>query len=907
MNYKTGKNLSIIAIFCMGLFLTSAATHLAYQSEKVWIGDIFDDASAYRFKYIEDTVQYDISTLESFADFYTASVNVDKGGFESFAKGALSRNPAISEFRKIDKVTDDERAAFELNARKTTGIADFHIKDVDKNGRFIAAARRKEYYPICYIAYPPGHKYDYSRIIGFDVSGVSQIRDALNKARDTGKLAATGEIKFPGEIFTRNIARMFLPIYKNGALSDSVEERRQNLIGFVPMLYSVAETIERSLSGIPSVGIDIAIYEERPTTPPLLLYFRPAPSRKGPDDPAVEKDLLRKRGVLLWSGSTSVADTKWLIVCSPSPDFYEKHRMVLPWIVFIAGLFFTFLVSGYFASVIGRTKVIEALVRERTDQLRESEEKIRQANRLWADTFNSISDFVFILDKDSIIKNVNRAFLDVIKLGEKDVVGKHCYEIVHKTSAPWVNCPHQKTLIDKKPHTEEVYDPVWDVPLLISTSPILDDKGDFLGTVHIAKDISKIKKTEEALKKANEELEIEARDLARVNEDIKKLYKDLAAANERLKKMDTLKSDFVSVVSHELRTPMAIMKEGVALVLDNITGQIGEKTRDTLDMVFTNINRLANLINDLLDISKIESGKIQVNKSVADINNLVRDTVEKWKLTAGKKSQEIKVTGKPGRIEAYIDSDKIIQIINNLVSNAIKFTPEAGSISVEVKDDDAAVEVSVSDTGIGISAEDLPKVFEKFSQFNRAIGPGAKGTGLGLAISRELVALHEGYIKVESKPGIGSTFTFTIPKKDSETIFREHVESGIKEASSEGASFSIISVRIPSFFDIQQGLGEARAKKMLEELKGVMAGSLRRKDDVVIEGVMEFVIMLMAADKKATEAVRKRVEEAVRSYLAASKDRIVKDLSVNIGIASYPSDADKTETLLNKARGVIKV
>lgn len=868
---KTGKKLTILAIFCVGLFLSVVLSYLAYRSEEARIRDLFNDDAYYRFKFIEDTVQNNISALASFADFYAASHNVERSEFETFAKGALLRNTSIVEFRWIKRVRDNERAAFELAARES-GITDFRIKDIDKNGRFVTAPTRPEYYILYYITCSPESKYDNRAITGFDISGVPEIWDALESARDTGRPAATGEIRFSGELFANNVARMFLPIYKNDAPHGSIRDRRNNLTGFVPMLYNAGELIEKSLAGVPSRGIDLAVYLEKPSGRELL-YFHPSRSRKDREAPSIDKDLPKRLSAIMWSGSLSVADGTWLIVCSPAPEFLKKNRIVLPWVVLAVGLALTLILTGYFRNILRRSQVVEALVDLRTDQ-------VRQANREWANTFNAISDFVFILDKDSVIRKVNKAFLDSLKLEEKDVVGNKCYGIVHKRGSPWPNCPHQKTIADLKPHTEEVNDPALGLPLLITTSPIFDDKGEFVGTVHIAKDISVIKKDEEELRKAN----------------------------EQLKKLDELKSDFVSIVSHELRTPLAIMKEGVSLVLDDVTGPINKKTRGTLDMVFSNINRLAKLINDILDISKIEAGKMVMKKSVSDINALASDTAEKWRLTAGKKKQEIIVSTPPDKTEIYLDPDKIIQVLNNLLSNAIKFTPDNGRISVEVRASDEAVEVSVSDTGIGLSKEDLPRVFEKFRQFSRPVGgPGAKGTGLGLAISRELVSLHEGYMKVESTPGAGSKFIFTIPKKDSETIFREHIEIGAKDASADGTDLSIISIRVPDFYELQEEIGIGRAEEALEDLRKIIAGSLRRKEDVVVKGVKEFVVILVKSDRAVAETVRGRVEEAVRSYVAASKDKSVRALTINIGVAAYPSDVKKPEDLLIKARGIIKV
>lgn len=138
---------------------------------------------------------------------------------------------------------------------------------------------------------------------------------------------------------------------------------------------------------------------------------------------------------------------------------------------------------------------------------KQAEGKVKRMNEEWRRTFDAISDSVFILDKDNTIRNVNKVFLDTFGLKEDQVIGKKCYEVVHKSDKPWIMCPHSQTMRDHKAHTEEVDDPVLGIPLLVSTSPIFDEKGELTGSVHIAKDITERKKTEEDLKRKMEELE----------------------------------------------------------------------------------------------------------------------------------------------------------------------------------------------------------------------------------------------------------------------------------------------------------------------------------------------------------------------------------------------------------------
>jgi len=231
------------------------------------------------------------------------------------------------------------------------------------------------------------------------------------------------------------------------------------------------------------------------------------------------------------------------------------------------------------------------------------------------------------------------------------------------------------------------------------------------------------------------------------------------------KRLEKLKDEFVSNVSHELRTPLSIIKEGVSLVLDEIVGEINKKQRTVLGTSKDNIDRLGRIINDLLDIAKIESGKLTLHKDNIDLVALVRRISQSYEIKIREKDLELKMNFSGEEIFAYVDEDRITQIFMNLINNAIKFTSK-GYILLSVIDKDNEIECSVEDTGRGITDEDVPKLFSKFEQFGRIPAGGIdKGTGLGLSIAKALVVSHNGNIRVESKIDSGTKFIFVLPKK----------------------------------------------------------------------------------------------------------------------------------------------
>ena len=229
------------------------------------------------------------------------------------------------------------------------------------------------------------------------------------------------------------------------------------------------------------------------------------------------------------------------------------------------------------------------------------------------------------------------------------------------------------------------------------------------------------------------------------------------------KKLEEMKNDFISSISHELRTPLTSIKGSIDNLLDGIAGEITDAQRDYLTIVNEESDRLVRLINDLLDLNKLEVRSIKLFPEELEYISLVSQVVFNSKELAYEKGLDLEVDwGKP---EIYLkaDSDKINQILINLISNAIKFT-ERGGIKVIVEDTgDQSIITRIRDTGIGIPKEDLDRIFDKFYQLHKPRTGKSKGTGLGLAITKQLVELHGGTIRVESEEGKGSEFCLTLP------------------------------------------------------------------------------------------------------------------------------------------------
>ena len=243
------------------------------------------------------------------------------------------------------------------------------------------------------------------------------------------------------------------------------------------------------------------------------------------------------------------------------------------------------------------------------------------------------------------------------------------------------------------------------------------------------------------------------------------LIEELMKTNERLKELNQMKDEFVSIVSHDLRSPLTNILLCSDMCLMKNFGELTEKQNEAVYMINRSGIHLRDLINDLLDLAKIEAGKIELHKLKGKIGDAIKESINVMQFNAHEKKIEVKLNLPDSEPAINADWLKIFQVMNNLISNAIKFTHEGGSVTTSVRYNQDNVEVSVKDTGQGIAEDDIPLIFDKFRQVKSKATRGEKGSGFGLAIAKNLIELHGGKIWAESTVGKGTAFYFTLPVK----------------------------------------------------------------------------------------------------------------------------------------------
>ena len=347
---------------------------------------------------------------------------------------------------------------------------------------------------------------------------------------------------------------------------------------------------------------------------------------------------------------------------------------------------------------------------------------------------------------------------------------------------------------------------------------------------------------------------------------------ELKTTNLKLQKLERLKSEFISIVSHELRTPLTAIKNAMDIILSGKAGEMTENIEKFVSMGKRNAIRLSGIINDLLDISKIEAGKMDFKFELMHVEPVIEYVKNNLSEVANEKNLKIVFKSSGEDVEVYADSNRLEQVLTNLVSNAIKFTPEAGEIEITSKvinarelqydicfEDDIKklqgnyLQVCVEDHGIGIERKDLNHVFDKFAQIENSLSRKVGGSGLGLPIARQLMEAHNGAIWCDSEINKGSRFYFVIPIANDKSNFTMIRKQLVQKARSEGTTVAVITIK--STNNVIENL--MRENNLLN--KTYMANSLVEKEG----GMTSLSLLVMDGDKPSAEFLKKKIESVI--------------------------------------------
>jgi signal transduction histidine kinase len=371
------------------------------------------------------------------------------------------------------------------------------------------------------------------------------------------------------------------------------------------------------------------------------------------------------------------------------------------------------------------------------------------------------------------------------------------------------------------------------------------------------------------------------------------------------KQIDEMKSEFINIVSHELRTPLTAIKNAVHLVLGSRLGELNSNQKRFLEMAQRNIDDLVALINDLLDLSKIEAGRMQIPLRPLELSQPIEKSVSSLGPQATEKGIALETTIGSDLPSLYGDAASIQRVVVNLVGNALKFTDRGGRVRVEATStwEEAggerrrAVQVTISDTGSGIPKEQLESIFDKFHQVDGSRSQQVAGTGLGLPITRELIKAHHGRIWAESEPGSGSIFSFVIPALTRDQLFFSGLDRDLERARRLTLALALVVVRLFDADRLAGGLGEERYQALLDSVEACAQKAIRRSTDRVELRREKAVLVVVLPDvlREGGEAFTTRLLEEIKATTAGDH------VGLGCAFSMFPEQATTAERLYQVA------
>jgi PAS domain S-box-containing protein len=564
-------------------------------------------------------------------------------------------------------------------------------------------------------------------LLGGDLSTVRQWKALAEVARDTGNAATSGTLKLAARTGgTQSGFLMMLPVYRNDQPRDTPAERRANIEGWVFARFITAQLMK-------DIGVN-----NSPTMYFTILDDTPGAGEKGifesePPPPDYHPKFSDEI-------SLPVGGRQWQLVFATKPAFEATIPKAASALTAAGGVLLSLLLFGIVWSLSTTRERALAMASDMTAALRSANERLEYERYLLQTLMDNLPDRIYFKDRQNRFLRNNRAHLQRFDLQDPaQAIGKTDFDFFSEEHAREAYNDEQEVIRTGQPLTKEEKEtwPDGAVTWALSTKmPLRDHNGQIVGTFGISRDITTRRQAEEAMRRAKEAAEDASR----------------------------AKSHFLASMSHELRTPLNSIIGFANILLKNKGGTLTSAELNFLDRIQANGNHLLGLINEILDLSKIEAQKVELQMAPVALDQLVRDTVAQEEGLVRDKPVELRADLPELMAPILTDADKLRQVIINLIGNALKFT-ERGSVTVRVLTDPTdhqPIRLDVSDTGIGIPSDKLGVIFEAFQQGEAGTTRKYGGTGLGLTISQALCRLMGYRIEATSEVGRGSTFSIIL-------------------------------------------------------------------------------------------------------------------------------------------------
>jgi len=696
------------AILAVGVTIAGLAARQAENVEHKRIESILDARAEWlRVSVFAHTDGMTVP-VEAVGHFMSTQSFVHLDEFDAFAKGArhLGSTP-IAALSWVPRVTERDRPTFEAMA-VAMGLRDFRITRETRPGLPADSEGRREYFPVLHEALLRNRE----SWRGRDLATDAEIWSAAERARDLAAAIATVPTDADSDSF-----HVVWPVYSR-APPDTLEERRKELRGFTLGQFRYADVMRWIFGEFPSRDQIVHIFVHPGTGPALLVGSVDVDGATGALASSLE--LLGAQPELgKFIKPFEVLGLNWsMVVIFPGFAINQLHASTpLTWLVL--GIVLTMVVAAYLWHQRRQTILVRAMaadLRLTVDQLVRTDSELRAI-------IDASPVPLLTIDDRAQIRRWNAAAETTFGWAAREVIGRHNPAIPPDRMAEIASISARLKSGDIVRDLETVRIRRDGTPFdaSVSAGPIFADDGAYSGSVVMIADIT-----------------------------------------ER-KQVERMKSEFVSTVSHELRTPLTSIAGSLSLVLGGVAGNLPERVQQLLGIAKKNCDRLVRLINDILDIEKIESGKMTFDMRPLGLVPLVRQAIEDNRAYAEGYSVEFELTTDGRELQVNGDSDRLTQVITNLLSNAVKFSPKGEQVTVAVRTRGERARIEVIDRGPGIPEEFRSRIFGKFAQADARDSRQKGGTGLGLSICKAIVEKHSGSIGFETTSGQGSRFYFELP------------------------------------------------------------------------------------------------------------------------------------------------
>jgi len=714
MKKNSITTLSLLLTLVVGISLSFAMFKFVnkWDDDQIFL-DMKIDVEERVFR-LKQEIELNREVLYGMKNLFSTSDEITREKFDIFAADIFKRHADIQALEWIPRVSLAMREKYETSAQEQ-GYPDFQFTEKGPEKKFLKAKERDEYFPVFYVYPMEGNE----KAFGFDLGSNFSRLNSIESARDSGMISFTEGITLVQETGKQKGVLAFLPVYQTPSFD--ILERQKNIKGFVLAVFRIGNLFESAIKSVHkmSLGIDMKLYDDLENGNSILLHHHSSRTGLKPAKKMEMQTILN-----------DIGNRTWRVVAIPTQPYLDRHATLRAQLFFSIGIFFTILVTAYIFLLLKRTEKVEKIVEDRTADLQERE-------MYFSSILNSAVNGIISIDHNRIIKIFNPAAEKMFGYTAGEVNGNNVkmlmpepYKKDHDKYVEHYLKTGEKRIIGIGREVVGKRKDGSTFPMDLAVSEMLiGEKRMFVG---IITDVTERKEFE----------------------------KGLIAAKEMAEDANRTKSEFLNVMSHELRTPLTVILGNSPLLTNPDDLPDAEEIADIARDIEEDGRHLLTLINDLLDISKIEAGKMQLNKEPFEAGMQAEEIAENMKALSEKKGIFINVES----VDVTIHADKIRlkQILINLIGNAIKFT-EKGGITVQITREHDMGIFQVKDTGTGMKEEDLPLIFDVFQQADSSSTRSASGTGLGLAITRKLVELHGGKISVESELGKGTIFTFTLP------------------------------------------------------------------------------------------------------------------------------------------------